>query len=632
MPQYIIFYALKSVICSGIFTLYYYTVLRNRRFHYYNRFYILFCIILSIVLPMLHLEWFSIRSTSAQPITLLSIINIEGGEAYNASENTFINLQQMILFSVTAISVAMMITFYLSIARIYTLKNKYPVNKTTDFDFINTDVQQAPFSFLKNIFWRNDILLNDETGKQILQHEITHIQQKHSWDKLFMQLLLCFYWINPFFWLLKKELYLIHEFIADEKAVGKSDASAFAKMLLTSQYGKFQFLPAQSIFYSPVKRRLFMLTTSKKSQFSYVKRLMVLPLFAMVICLFAFTVNKDSGAPQNIVVTKTFKLVVDAGHGGKDLGAAGNGLYEKDVALKIAEKIKALSSAYGVDVVLTRDNDVFMSPAEKSSFANGQNADALISIHANANNKNSIESGFEVLLSPDNKFASQNQVLGSAILQNISKNFNAASALHQQQVGIWVLKNSNIPAALIECGYITNEEDAGYFKNDAKIELMAKNILQGIAMYANNSFDKSSLYQLKNEPVKDTNAPAQITIKGDNPPLFILDGKPVTEQEIGKLDPNDVESVNVLKDKTATGKYGDKGKNGVVEIVSKPNSGKTAPAALYVLNGQVVSKETVDKLDPATIEKVDVLKDKTATEKYGDKGKNGVIEITLKPA
>ena len=630
MPQYIIFYALKSVICSGIFTLYYYTALRNRRFHYYNRFYILFCIILSIVLPMLHLEWFSIRSTSAQPITLFSIINTEGGEAYNASENTFINLQQMILFSAAAISVAMMITFYLSIARIYTLKNKFPVNKTTDFDFINTDVQQAPFSFLKNIFWRNDILLNDETGKQILQHEITHIQQKHSWDKLFMQLLLCFYWINPFFWLLKKELYLIHEFIADEKAVGKSDASAFAKMLLTSQYGKFQFLPAQSIFYSPVKRRLFMLTTSKKSQFSYVKRLMVLPLFAIVICLFAFTVNKDSGALQNIVATKTFKLVVDAGHGGKDLGAAGNGLYEKDVALKIAEKIKAFSSAYGVDVVLTRDNDVFMSPAEKSNFANGQNADALISIHANTNDKNSIESGFEVLLSPDNKFTGQNQVLGSAILQTVSKNFNTASALHQRQAGIWILKNSNIPGALLECGYITNEEDASNFKNDTKIELMAKNILQGIAMYANNSFDRSSLYQLKNEPVKDTNAPAQVT-KADNA-LFILDGKPVTKQEIDKLDPNGIESVIVLKDKTATDKYGDKGKNGVVEIISKPDSGKTASAALYVLNGKVVSKETVDKLDPATIEKVDVLKDNTATEKYGDKGKNGVIEITLKPA
>jgi len=51
------------------------------------------------------------------------------------------------------------------------------VTKTEEFDFINTDLQQAPFSFLKNIFWRNDISLDEPTGKQILQHEITHIKQ-----------------------------------------------------------------------------------------------------------------------------------------------------------------------------------------------------------------------------------------------------------------------------------------------------------------------------------------------------------------------------------------------------------------------------------------------------------------------
>ena len=77
-------------------------------------------------------------------------------------------------------------------------------------------------------------------------------------------------------------------------------------------------------------------------------------------------------------------LVVDAGHGGKDDGAVGNGLYEKNVALKIAKEIKDLSSQYGITVVLTRDNDVFMSPQEKSDFANAQNADAFISVHINS--------------------------------------------------------------------------------------------------------------------------------------------------------------------------------------------------------------------------------------------------------
>ena len=103
-----------------------------------------------------------------------------------------------------------------------------------------------------------------------------------------MQFIMCFYWMNPFFHLIKKELYLIHEFIADEEAVKHADADAFAKMLLTAQFGKFNFLPAQSIFYSSIKRRLTMLTTSKKPQFSYVRRLMILPLIAVAYLPFCF--------------------------------------------------------------------------------------------------------------------------------------------------------------------------------------------------------------------------------------------------------------------------------------------------------------------------------------------------------
>ena len=60
-----------------------------------------------------------------------------------------------------------------------------------------------------------------------------------------------------------------------------------------------------------------------------------------------------------------------------------------------------------------------------------------------------------------------------------------------------MLDNSNIPSALIECGYITNADDANNLKDDAKIELMAKNILQGVAMYANNKVDKSLYIKYK---------------------------------------------------------------------------------------------------------------------------------------
>ena len=181
--------------------------------------------------------------------------------------------------------------------------------------------------------------------------------------------------------------------------------------------------------------------------------------------------------------------------GGEDYGGHGNGLYEKDAALKIAKEIKALSSQYGIDVVLTRDNDVFMSPKEKSDFANAQNADAFISVHVNTatGNESANVSGFEVYIQgKDSTLISKSRILGSSIIQSLEPNFSIAASLRQRQTGVWILKNSVIPAAIIECGYITNANDANNLKDDAKIELMAKNILQGVATYANNKSDKSS--------------------------------------------------------------------------------------------------------------------------------------------
>ena len=283
MLQQISIYLLKVICISGLLFLYYHIALRNKQFHYYNRFYLLLTFAISIALPLLQLEWFTFFSGSPQTIQLYKIIYGKGEEDVAFNGPSDFDAEQILLFSLGLLSVCLLIFFFIRIIRIYRLKKKYPLQQLLEFDFVNTDIQAAPFSFLKNIFWRNDINLEEETGKQILQHEITHIQQKHSWDKLYVQFLLCFYWLNPFFHLIKKELYLIQEFIADEQAVKHSDADAFAKMLLTAQFGKFNFLPAQSIFYSSIKRRLIMLTTSKKSQFSYVRRLMVLPLIASLV-------------------------------------------------------------------------------------------------------------------------------------------------------------------------------------------------------------------------------------------------------------------------------------------------------------------------------------------------------------
>ncbi|MBS1745749.1 MAG: N-acetylmuramoyl-L-alanine amidase [Bacteroidetes bacterium] len=691
MLQQLMIYLLKVSCISALLFLYYFVALRNKKFHYYNRFYLLMAVAVSIFLPFVQLEWFTFFSGSQQTIHLYNIIY--GGREADmvVTGTTAPDWQEIILYFFAIIPVVGILIFTKRIIKINHLKKIYPVQKLLEFDFINTDISSAPFSFLKNIFWRNDINLAEETGKQILQHEISHIQQKHSWDKIFIQLVMCFFWMNPIFYFIKKELYLIHEFIADEHAVKHADADAFARMLLTARFGKFEFLPAQSIFYSSIKRRLTMLTVSKKPQFHYLRRLLVLPLLVSVICLFAFTVktnynntninnvisnmfgkdnqsrsqfNNSSEAPGNVnkivPAAKPFVLVVDAGHGGKDFGASGNGLYEKSVALKIAEKIKDISQQYGIDVVLTRSTDIFMDPRQKSEFANAQNANAFISIHLDAASKtgdNKIKSGMEVYVSDDKKsLAAQSRLLGSAILQNLGNDFKTPDALSTREVGIWVLKNSIIPAALIECGFITDVNDANNLKDDSKIELMARNILQGIAVYANHSND--NLNGNSKEEAVDTMpgstgkseiilpsdkvyfpddsltiSAAKIVMSGSQKALFVLDGKIISEEELKNLSPGTVASINVLKGQSAITKYGEKGMYGVVEIFSKKNNQEMESIpdnVLYVLDGKIISKDEFLSIDKNSIQSISVLKDKTATDKYGDKGKYGVVEINLK--
>lgn len=122
-------------------------------------------------------------------------------------------------------------------------------------------------------------------------------------------------------------------------------------------------------------------------------------------------------------------------------------------------------------------------------------------------------------------------------------------------------------------------------------------------------------------------------------PLFILDGKEITKEQLEKaIAPEDIDNISVLKNESATAIHGEKGKNGVVYITSKKAAAakkeagqkSTAADALWLLDGKEMDKEQIQKLSPDKIQSMNVLKGEEATKKYGDKGKNGVIEITMK--
>jgi hypothetical protein len=167
------------------------------------------------------------------------------------------------------------------------------------FDLIKTGVKQAPFSFLNNLFWRSDIPIHENSGQKIFTHELTHIREKHTYDKLFSQVVLCFFWINPFYWLIQKELNILHEFIADSKSIRQGDTQSFAEMLLRSHNEGRYLNPSHSFFNSSIKRRIIMLTTSKSTKYTYLRRVCALPIMLLVTILFSFKIVKAQTDPRS---------------------------------------------------------------------------------------------------------------------------------------------------------------------------------------------------------------------------------------------------------------------------------------------------------------------------------------------
>src|SRR6185312_16407735 len=335
-------YLLKVIICSGILCSYYFLALRNKAFHRWNRFYLLAAVVISLVAPVIKIDIFQNNDDKGTVVQMLQTISY-GDETvveYSRNNGFQIDTQNLAEAAYLLISVIFLFIFFVSVYKIRMLRKKFPETKIEDISFINTNAKGTPFSFFKAIFWNDAIDLHSRSGQQIFNHEIAHIKEKHSYDKIFMNVVLIFFWINPFFWLIRKELDMIHEFVADKEALEDSDINAFAEMILQTVYPGQNFSITNNFFYSPIKRRIQMLTKNKNPKVNYASRLLVLPLAAIVF--FAFTLKVHSTDQINSYHGKTITVVIDAGHGGNDNGATVNGLNEKDITLSLAKKIAAL--------------------------------------------------------------------------------------------------------------------------------------------------------------------------------------------------------------------------------------------------------------------------------------------------
>ena len=228
---------------------------------------------------------------------------------------------------------------------------------------------------------------------------------------------------------------------------------------------------------------------------------------------------------RDFTYRKFKRIILDAGHGGKDPGATGrSGVKEKNVVLDITKRLKRKLEDKGFEVIMTRNSDKFISLEERTRIAARAKGDLFMSIHANANrsrsitgaevyypresapslksdddyeknckiyfNKISIDKNIPVveriltdMLSHHKQFESQQ------LAQYLSRNTledNETKSRGSKTAGFYVIKNTFMPAVLVEVGYLTNKNEEGLLKTNSYRQKIAEMLAKGIANYLNN--------------------------------------------------------------------------------------------------------------------------------------------------
>ncbi len=279
-------YHLESTMIITVLFLLYQMLFRKETFFQINRFLLLLIPIISYIIPLIHIEITS--EIYNNPITELKPFIIETMSPTVEKQK----LPWLMIFYLIGLGV----TTLFFIQKITTVKkfvkNIDSCKQIDGIKIYHIDKENTAFSFFNQIYM-NTSSYDDFDNQQILYHEKVHVKQKHSFDVLFIHLLIIFQWFNPILWLLKKEIQENHEFIADKETSLLSKTMQYHDLLLRHATG----IPLSSLVHSfnhySLKRRFKMLLKKQSSKRNLLKYLLIIP-----IIMVAFWSISISGAEQ----------------------------------------------------------------------------------------------------------------------------------------------------------------------------------------------------------------------------------------------------------------------------------------------------------------------------------------------
>lgn len=294
-------YILQVAAFQLVFLIIYDVFLRKETFFNWNRTYLLGTAVLSILIPFIKIksiktiipEEFVIRlpeviigsikeSNSIQP----EVANLAG--IYVEPEP--ISIGNIILFS--GMCIAFLILLF-KIIKLIVLFYKHPKRWNKNLLIINLINSNAAFSFFHYVFLGEQIHPKDRSS--ILEHEMVHVEQKHTLDLLFFEILRIAFWFNPLIYMYQSRISELHEYIADAKAVKHQNKTEYYNNLLAQVFETQQFSFVNPFFkQSLIKKRITMLSKTKSKQTHILKYALLVPLVcAMLVYTSSYAQEKN---------------------------------------------------------------------------------------------------------------------------------------------------------------------------------------------------------------------------------------------------------------------------------------------------------------------------------------------------
>ena len=268
---------------------FYHLVLEREKMHKFNRFYLLGSIIFSLLVPS-----FIITVPAAEFVEpIITETSFDSNISYSNSEITAVPIQEIDYtnYLISFYIVISAILFFLFGRKIYSLLLKIKQNKKVSYfkaTFVLLKEQILPHTFLNYIFINKNEYQTDNLEQQILTHELTHVQQKHTLDVLFIKVMEILFWFNPIFRFYRKAIQLNHEFLADDAVINShKNISEYQHLLVSKTAQNNNIYLASNFNYSLTKKRLLMMTTPSSKTKILLKKLLILPLIVGFIFAFA---------------------------------------------------------------------------------------------------------------------------------------------------------------------------------------------------------------------------------------------------------------------------------------------------------------------------------------------------------